>query len=118
MLKADDNEYETTTSVEKEILKTQLQSYSSPPNYSSVQNEETLNYQPQPQQQHPSPPTPSTKKTSQSNKKNPFQMHAKLNIIPKDKKDELNMQYLATLNGVLKLTEVVSKTNFLFFYTF
>lgn len=38
---------------------------------------------------------------------NPFQTHSKISIIPEKRKEELNMGYLATLPGVLKLAEIV-----------
>lgn len=95
MLKADDNEI--TNSVE-ELPKSQP--YSTHP---STQSKETIIFQ----QQHPSPPTPSPTKTSQFDK-NPFQIHPKLKIISNEKKEDLNLQYLTTLNGVLKLVEIVS----------
>lgn len=100
MLKADDNE--KAISIE-ELQNSQLQTYLNTLDHSTAQTKETIIYQ----QQNSSLPTPTPIKM-QSNQKNPFYMHTKLNIIPSDKKEELNLQYLTTYNGALKLAQVVS----------
>lgn len=44
-----------------------------------------------------------TKKTSN----NPFHVHHKISLIPENRRGELNLEYLVTLPGVLKITEMV-----------
>uniref|UniRef100_A0A915EDV1 MARVEL domain-containing protein n=1 Tax=Ditylenchus dipsaci TaxID=166011 RepID=A0A915EDV1_9BILA len=53
------------------------------------------------------PVHPSTQKRSAGNTTNPFHMHSKINVIPANRKGELNTQYLSTLPGVLKLAEMI-----------
>lgn len=73
------------------------------------------------QEQHPAPyhhPTPPTSarqtgansptKNTKPKFNNPFHMQNKIRIIPAARRSELNIQYVLTLPGVLKLAEIVS----------
>lgn len=66
-----------------------------------------------PHEQHPTIPTQNLRHASANienerrRNTNPFQTHSKISIIPENRRGELNIGYLATFPGALKLAEIV-----------
>lgn len=47
-------------------------------------------------------------------RKLPFEMGKKIKVIPETRKGQLNVEFLSTIPGVLKVAEVVGQINYMF----